>query len=82
MNQTRLGSLIEACINTALGFIISFVVWPVAGFIFSLSYNSYQHVGVVGFFTLVSVVRGYLVRRYANHAIHKMSGSIVGRILQ
>lgn len=57
MNQTKLGSLIEVTINTFIGFIVSFAVWPVAAWMFTVEYNNTQHFGIVALFTFVSVLR-------------------------
>lgn len=66
MTQTRLGSLIEALINVAIGFTIS------------LGQNLF--IGVL--YTLISVARSYVVRRWFNAyltraataAAHKFAG--------
>ena len=73
MNQTRLGSLIETIINTLIGFTVSFFAWPVAAVIFRIEYTQGQHWGVVVFFTVISVARGYIVRRWFNARLHKAS---------
>ena len=70
MNQTRLGSLIEACINTAIGFFgsiaLSLIVYPM----FGASFTLIQNAGITAIFTLWSVVRGYAIRRWFNARIH------------
>lgn len=81
MEQSKLGSLIEAAVNTLIGFALSFLAWPVAGWLFGIAYTHGQHFGVVMFFTLLSVARGYFVRRYANGAIHNASGKLAARLL-
>ena len=64
MNQTRLGSLIEACINTAIGFfgsiLLSMVVYPMFGHSFTLAQNA----GITLIFTAWSILRGYAIRRW------------------
>lgn len=71
MNQSRRFSLIEACTSTAFGFIFSIlagmVVYPLFGHAFSLQ----QNLGIVLIFTLLSVVRSYVVRRVFN-ALQKL----------
>lgn len=70
MNQTRLGSLIEACINTLIGFFgslaLSLVVYPMFGARFTLAQNAW----IITIFTLWSVLRGYIIRRWFNARIH------------
>lgn len=69
MEQTKLGSFIESIINTLIGFGISFVAWPVAAGLFKLTYTGAQHIGVVVFFTVISVIRGYVIRRWFNQRL-------------
>ncbi len=70
MKQTKLVSLIEALINTAVGFAVSYAAWPIAAVISGITYTSGQHAVVVGFFTLLSVARGYVIRRFFNAGMH------------
>ena len=65
--QSKLSSLLEACAGTAIGFLVSllaqqFVVAPVWGLKTSVADN----IGIVLFFTVLSVVRSYIVRRLFN----------------
>jgi len=78
MNQTRLESLIETIINTLIGFILSFIAWPVAAALFNMPYNHGQHFGIVLFFTVVSVARGYVIRRWFNGRL-KLTASTLAR---
>ncbi|MBC7619109.1 MAG: hypothetical protein H7293_09000 [Candidatus Saccharibacteria bacterium] len=69
-SQTRLGSLIEACINVAIGFAINFVanivILPLIGFHITVGQNLF--IGVL--YTVISVARSYVVRRWFNARIH------------
>ena len=71
MQQTKLGSFYEACINVAIGFGINFVanliILPLFGFNITLSDNFL--IGLL--YTVVSVARSYVVRRWFNRKIHK-----------
>ena len=73
MEQSRKGSLIEACINTGIGFVISlllaFAVYPLFGHTFTAS----QNLGITVIYTVVSVARSYAVRRWANARIKALS---------
>jgi hypothetical protein len=80
MNQTRLGSLIEAWINVAIGFGINFtfnlVILPIVG----LPMPSMKQNFMMGMlFTIVSVVRSYLIRRYFNSQLQKMAQHLAGK---
>ena len=73
MEQSKLGSLIETIINTLIGFALSFIAWPIAAWWFAIDYNHSQHFGVVLFFTVISVARGYVVRRWFNAKLRAAS---------
>lgn len=63
MKQSRLMSWLETCLSTAIGFVVAIttqlVVFPLFGFSPPLSHN----LMIGALFTVVSVARGYLVRR-------------------
>lgn len=64
--QTRMESLKEATSQTAIGFLVAYVAWPLAAAASQMPYTAVQHIMMTGILTLVSVARGYLVRRYFN----------------
>lgn len=70
MDQTRLGSLIEATMNTAIGLLINLgaqrVVFPLFGFDPNFSTN----LAIAAIFTVISIARGYIVRRFFNARLH------------
>lgn len=71
MNQSRLGSLIEAVFNTMIGLAVSMVanalVFPLFGFHPTLGEN----VAISVIYTLISIVRSYCVRRFFNARLHR-----------
>lgn len=71
MQQTRLGSFIEAWINVLIGFGINFManllILPMFGFNITLMDNLY--IGIL--YTIISVVRSYAIRRWFNDYIHR-----------
>jgi predicted ABC-type exoprotein transport system permease subunit len=71
MEQTKLGSLIEAAISTAIGFVVSIalamIVYPMFGHSFTLAQNFW----ITVIFTIASIARSYAVRRWANARIRK-----------
>lgn len=73
MNQSRLGSLIEALANIFIGFGINLganmIVLPWFGFHVSAS----QAFGIGVVFTVISLVRGYFIRRYFNAKLQHMA---------
>lgn len=81
MNQTRLGSFIEACINVLIGFWINFVanllILPRFGFT-SLTFETNFYIGMA--YTVVSVVRSYVIRRWFNKRLHDAAMRMAGQI--
>jgi len=73
MTQTKLGSLYEAVFNVLIGFAINFVanlyVLPLFGFNVTLS----QNLAIGAIFTVISVARSYLIRRYFNARLHALA---------
>lgn len=79
MSQTRLQSLIEAGFNTMIGFGINYVanllIFPLFGMHISLTDNILM--GLI--YTVVSVVRSYVVRRYFNARLHRAAVALSGQ---
>lgn len=78
MNQTRLGSFIEVCINIAIGFAINWVanilILPLYGF--RITGGQAFSMGLI--FTIISVVRSYVIRRWFNARLHAMAQRLAG----
>lgn len=80
LRQSRRGSLIEVGLNIAIGFWINFfanlVILPLFGFHVTVTDNLL--IGVL--YTLVSVIRSYVIRRWFDKRIHlaamKLSGEM------
>ena len=66
MGQSKLGSMIEAISNTAVGFIISLFAQTWYLLYFDIQISHAQNAGLVAFMTLISIVRGYVLRRFFN----------------
>lgn len=79
MEQSRLGSLIESCINTGIGFIVSLtlamLVYPMFGHSFTLG----QNIWITAIFTVSSILRSYAVRRWANDRIKKTAARLAAK---
>ena len=70
MRQTKLGSFYEACINVLIGFSINYcanlLILTLFGFHITLSENIFM--GLL--YTVISVIRSYVVRRWFDGKIH------------
>jgi hypothetical protein len=78
VTQTRLGSLIEACVNVVIGFTINWcanmLILPIFGFHVSGS----QAFGIGVIFTFISIARSYVIRRWFNARLHAMAQRLSG----
>lgn len=64
--QTKKGSLIEASFNTVIAMIINVLATPYINNICGINMSEEQIFGSTLLFTIISVIRGYIVRRYFN----------------
>lgn len=76
MTQTKLGSLYEALISTLVGFVVSMSASPIVYPIFGHSFTFAQNVGITVIFTLLSVARGYVVRRWFNARLQQLAARL------
>lgn len=64
--QSRTQSLIESCVNVAIGYLVALggqmIVFPLVGLEVSLS----QNLTIGAAFTVISIARSYCVRRMFN----------------
>lgn len=78
MTQTRMGSLVEAIVNVLIGFSINFtanlIILPMFGYTPTLKENF--QIGLL--YTVVSIVRSYVVRRWFNARLHRMAQRLTG----
>jgi hypothetical protein len=70
--QTRLGSLVEQVLNVASGFIVSLLLWQAVGPLMGYVVNLADNLLITSIFTVASIIRGYLWRRYFNNRIAKL----------
>lgn len=67
LSQSKLASLVEVVTNMAVGFAVSVyaqaVIFPLYGF---TTLTITENVQIVAIFTIISMVRSYLVRRFFN----------------
>lgn len=70
MSQTKLSSFIEALMNVAIGFSINYIanllIFPLFDMHISLADNFW--LGMI--YTIISIVRSYVIRRWFNSKIH------------
>lgn len=66
MPQSRIQSLAESCLNIAVGYSVAvgsqYIIFP----IFSIEVAHTDHLLIGAFFTVVSLIRSYCLRRFFN----------------
>jgi len=69
--QSRLGSLIEQLLNTGSGFVLSLLTWEfIVKPVWHIQTNFAENLTITLLFTVISIARGYVVRRFFNW-LHK-----------
>ena len=80
MNQTKLESLLESIVNIIIGYGVALVsqllIFPLVGINVPFSTNLW--IGL--WFTLISLARSYVIRRWFNAGLHRMVVSAAKRI--
>lgn len=78
MSQTKLESFIETCINTAIGYVVALLsqllVFPLVGIHVPFSTN----LEIGAWFTVISIIRGYVIRRWFNARLKQAARVIAG----
>lgn len=76
MSQAQRHSVLEAVVNTAVGFLISWAVWVwVVAPLFDIPYHGGEGFAITCIFTVTSLARSYVLRRIFNQFHHRSNGS-------
>ena len=80
MNQSRIESLIESFINILIGYGIALssqlLIFP----LFDINIPLSSNLMIGAWFTAISLIRSYVIRRWFNSRIHKTAESIAKSI--
>lgn len=71
MNQTRIGSLIEALMNVAIGLLVSVVANAIVFPRFGFQPTVGENVAISLIYTAISIVRQYVLRRWFNARLQR-----------
>lgn len=71
--QSKIDSFIEALVNTFVGFWVSWFAWIPIAWYFDVPLTSGSHFGIIACFTVLSVVRSFIVRRWFATKLHDIS---------
>lgn len=80
MEQSKLESLLEAVVNTAVGFVVSLALWRVVGPMMGYEVSMTDNLIITTIFTVVSIGRGFVMRRIFNAGLHRAIHSFARRI--
>ena len=61
--QSKADSFMEAVTNTAIGFVISLITWHFVAAWMRIPMTMEKNLIITGIFTIVSIIRGYVLRR-------------------
>jgi hypothetical protein len=81
VNQTRLGSLMEACVNVCLGFGVNYSMnLVILNGVMGMGISLMQNLWIGLMFTVVSVIRSYGVRRLFNMGLRAALQKLAKRL--
>jgi len=71
ITQSRLQSMVEVCTNTAIGYSVALMSQLVIFPLYDIHVPMTTNLGIGAWFTVVSIVRSYIVRRYFNKLLYR-----------
>jgi hypothetical protein len=81
MNQTKLESLAEVIINVVIGWIIGLATQLLVFPIFDIHISLGDQFWISVVFTVVSIARSYIIRRWFNAGIHKIAANFIRKLV-
>lgn len=78
MQQTRLGSLIESVMNIAIGYGVALISQIILFPFFDIHITLTTNLWIGAWFTAISLVRSYVIRRWFNARLHKAAMALTG----
>jgi hypothetical protein len=79
--QTKLVSAIETFCNIGSGFILSLILWQFLAYVLGIPMPLDTNVFITSCFTVLSLTRSYLWRRFFARGLHETVAAWVGRLL-
>ncbi len=71
MQQSKLESLKESVNNVAIGYVVGMITQLILYPLYDIHISFVTNLYLSFWFTVVAIVRSYLVRRYYNYKLHK-----------
>lgn len=71
MNQTKLESLLESTVNIFIGYFVALLSQVLIFPLFDINVPLSTNLWIGAWFTVISLIRSYVVRRWFNAELHK-----------
>jgi len=78
--QSRLGSFLESMVNIAIGYFVALVSQIILFPLFDIYVSIQTNLWIGAWFTLISLGRSYIIRRWFNWRIHRVAEIIANPI--
>ena len=80
MSQTKIESLIESLVNVVIGLVVGLATQLITFYFYDIKVSWATTLSLLGWFTIASIARSYIVRRWFNErlrrGIHNITQSI------
>lgn len=66
MSQTKFWSAVESSANTTIGYVTAIMTQLIVFPMFNIHIKLHENLAIGAIFTVISLIRGYIIRRYFN----------------
>lgn len=80
MNQTKLGSFIEIAISTAIGYVLAIISQVIIFPLYDVHVSLETDLVIGVWFTIISLARGYVLRRWFNAMLQRAALRLARKI--
>ena len=78
--QSRYQSFIEALLNVLIGYVVALISQLLIFPLFGIKVSFSENLLIGGYFTIISIVRSYAIRRWFNAKLHNAAVYISERV--
>ncbi len=80
MQQSKIGSLIESIINILIGYFVALASQLMIFPLFDINISLQTNLWIGLWFTIISLIRSYIIRRWFNARLHKLSMKLTNNL--
>ncbi len=80
MTQTKIGSLIESLMNIAIGYFVALLSQIILFPLFDIHISLATNLWIGAWFTLISLIRSYVIRRWFNARLHRAALALAKQV--